>query len=286
MKEVPGSIERAERRRPGLDKLSARLGEIGERSEKLGIAFSGVVTTADMVPVFRYYEDNLTFAASIGKLPLALMVVEQLAPERESDLAAQGLDVAELIEAMLGRSDNGAYRALAELMEGPEAINQYMATKWRHSRVVRASNGRTQIGDTTPLEALMQFRELISADDGNRDLKNAAIGALRDGEVTNHGIRQVLSGPQKSIILDKTGEYNGDEDTDSVRNNTGLVVGVNRYPTLLYSFMSSGRPGKAYGWIEDKIIALATAEVLEATGNGKALSLGRRAVKASRRLFR
>ena len=280
------SPERGERHESHLDHFTQRLDGLASRAETLGVTFGSVVTTPDLVPVFQYNPDKEFFAASTEKVTLALLARKYITTEIKDFLHDQphdSVDVAELMEDMLMRSSNNAFRELAIIFGGPEEINKYLSPYWRHTHVdADTRTGRTQIGNTTPSEILMQFRELIArreqADDPFYDV---IISALRQNEVERYGIRQVMTTrAAKESSLDKSGEYNGDDTTPAVRNVVGLLMGKGGGQSYLYSCMTSARPGKASGWLENQIVAQFGAEMLEATGHQHTAGLGLRALRA------
>jgi hypothetical protein len=284
---IHGSPERRERHESHLDHFTRRLEGLALRAETLGVSFGAVVTTPDLVPVFQHTPDTEFFAASTGKVTLALLARKYITTEIKDYLHDQkrdSIDVAELMEDMLKRSSNDAFREIAIVFGGPDEINRYLSPNWRHTHVnTDPKTGRTEIGNTTPSEILMQFRELIARKDEVDDpFYDVIINSLRQNEVERYGIRQVMSAQTaKASSLDKSGEYNGDDKTPAVRNVVGLLMGKDGRQSYLYSCMTSARPGKASGWLENQIVAQFGAEMLDATGHQHTVGLGLRALRAA-----
>ena len=240
------------------------------------------------------HPDVMMFGASVGKIPLAHMVIEHLNPDEDFDInkddivdgggafdqsTSQGIaKTAELLEDMLKNSGNTAFRLLAERLGGPDEIQAYYEQNgWVHTTVDRADNGRTILGQTTPSEVLAQLQLLI-APGSPSPLSVVARDALQGNTVSVHGIRQNPL-DNSLTVYNKTGEYNGDKsDPYVVRHDVGVVQG--RKGTINYAVMTKS-PRFARGLIANQVVRHFGAEMLVAAGSRDLKQLGSLACSAS-----
>jgi hypothetical protein len=286
--------------------LGERLERIRCRVRPFGVAMSGFVTEGEA----NHERDTETpyFGASLGKLFIVPVILEHFRAEDELHIplrfvkddgagrfdqirhigASQMATVDELLEDMLKRSGNAAYRIFADAF-GPEALNDfYQRNGWRHTHVECIEDpeytGRflANLGPTSAKESLAQLCELLCLDDDSK-LSRTVVDALENNQVNTHGIRRVMpafTSGSTVQVYNKSGEYNGDKDTEGVRNDVGIVYG--EQASLSYSLsarFNSRRSSLGSGWIADQAIGQATAEILQMATGRKPILLGNRAIR-------
>jgi hypothetical protein len=213
--------------------------------------------------------DVQTDARSVSKLPLANMAIDRLPPTQEVTIKKEdvlpggsGLDhltqdttvtVSILLDALIRESSNTAYRTLAKLLEGPDAINDYYSNErgWKSTNV-GDHEGRALMGETTMREAHMQLRSLLNGSTGDPTLRIVTQNGLKNNAATKTGARQVIVPSEELTLYNKTGELNKGK-----LQGDRLDVGVIRGPKgeLGYAIAASG------------IAMLANWEIAEVTAN-------------------
>lgn len=252
--------------------LSRRLDVIANRSRNIGVELTYLVADKNLRPIAACNADKPVFAANIGSLPLALMTL---------DYYDYRPDIDDNLDEMLACSNTDSYARLAEALGGPKSIQSFY-NNWRHTSVNMAPNGRTEIGDTTPAEALLQLRLLLGEQSKvDAKLDTTIKNALFSSEVDNHGIRRVVTADHPGVsIWNKSGEYNGDPDTPyAVRHDVGALNTFRGDDFLFYAFMTKSQPGKAGGWLGDQVVSLAAAEALVAMGHYDYCKMGAKAMR-------
>jgi hypothetical protein len=269
-----------------FDDLRDRLETLTQRSELLGMEVHAIVEQSG----HQIYKqpNEAVFGASLGKLPLAIMAMENLEPHIPLEIddlhgVTPGVTAAELLEKMLKKSDNVSYRVLAELLGGPAAINDFYDTKgWTQTRVIGAPSGRAQLAETTAAESLSQLKYILGTSSQN-ELADVARQALSEQEVNRHGIRQLKIDDPNVHIFNKTGEYNGDPHDPAIfRHDVGSILG--RDGRLNYAVMTAishhnPMPTLAKKLLADSTIKQFGAELVEYVGGTVNRSLGVQAVR-------
>ncbi|HEX8390577.1 MAG TPA: serine hydrolase [Candidatus Saccharimonadales bacterium] len=274
-----------------LSSLSERLQTVERRARRLGVRVRALVVSGDQQ--IEKQADQPMFAASLGKLPLADMVIEQLDSDELIDVEALAIthprtgeriekqSVGDLLECMLKHSSNVAYRVLAERLGGSAEIQGYYAHHGWHATSVLGGGptGRALIGETSPVDALDQLGGLLAPDTENGVLPQTAVQSLRDNAVKRYGIRRVVPPNDEVQIWNKTGEYNGDlVDPWAYRHDVGRVTGPDG--TIDYALMTSTTPRKKV--LADLVVGRMTAEVAASAGGPRACGVGRHILRLLR----
>lgn len=276
------------------DHLRDRLEVLCRRAKHIGVTTNCIVQHGNLMHGLN--DDKELFGASLGKIPLAYMVIDRLDPNEMLDiddsvrLSGGGMydhkgesvcvPVGRVLEDMLRYSGNTAYRVLSEAVDGPDEINLYYDDQgWGTTNVIKAANGRTQLGYTTPRESLLQLQALLDPTD-QRQLAEVARVSLSHNAVENHGIRQIILPGETIKISNKTGEYNGDSHDPAIfRHDVGLVSGPKG--TVWYSVMTAA-PLISRGYFSDMVVGQFGAEIVHAVGGHDKFVLGSLALRASK----
>jgi hypothetical protein len=286
-REFPEIVELPERLE-AFEDLRNRLEIMTNRAELLGLEVHAVVEQSGNK--IHKQADEPMFSASLGKLPLAVMAIENLEPHVPLQLddlhgVDSGVSAAMLIEKMLKNSDNLSYRVLAEVLGGPEAVNEFYASKgWLRTRVKRAANGRTQIAESTPAEAIAQMEHILG-DFSHNDLADVARMALSEQKVTRYGIRQLKVDDPRVHIFNKTGEYPGDhEDPFVFRHDVGSILGPNgrvSYAVMTAIPHDNLLPTPAKNFLANSTVKHIGAELINFVGGDISRRVGSLALKSS-----
>lgn len=270
-----------------FDELRERLQVLTDRAEPLGVEVRAIVEQSGH-QIFKQADEPL-FGASLGKIPLAVMAIENLEPHVPLELddlhgIQSGATPAELIEKMIKKSDNVSYRILAEVLGGPAAINDFYDSKgWVETRVITAPNGRAQLGETTAGETLAQLKYVLGSSMDN-ELAEVARQALSEQEVNLHGIRQLKVDDPNVHIFNKTGEYNGDVSDPSIfRHDVGSILGPNghvSYAVMTYIEDESKLLTPAKKFLADSVVKQFGAELIEYVVGYVERGLGSRAIRS------
>ncbi len=252
--------------------LGHNLAKIQERATSYGVDFRYDVWDGEHA---SHERDIPMFAASLGKLPLALAVSTEPGIHRNDEVVIRSSDlrngrgaydltemrqhgingiftttVEEAVRDMLGRSGNTAYRVLArELADRHgmgesvgELLNErYFALGFPRTNVMpRVASA--EIGLTTPEEVMKQFSAIedAAAEQGSQSLAATAWHALSIDNSRGNGLRRFVL-PDGYDLLSKSAEYNGDENDPHVyRHEAGnLILGDDR--VIKYCFMTQSR---------------------------------------------
>jgi beta-lactamase class A len=273
----------------GLEKIRSLI----DRSEILGVRTQFAIFSPEEI-IDGQNITNQLFAASLGKLPLAHMVIALLASGTEIQISKDFIDttgggsldtikkdgivtVNELLDDMLRNSGNTAYRLLAHYLGGPDGLRPFYEAHWKNTTVYNAPNGRALIGETTINEAYLQLHTLLTGTTGDSSLRTIAIDSLAHNTVTKHGIRQFVAPTSTLGIFNKTGEYNGDtEDPRNYRHDVGIVTGPKG--ALGYAIMTTSSQ-RGRGILADMTVAQVGAELARKVGGRDSTSLASRAIR-------
>jgi beta-lactamase class A len=198
------------------------------------------------------------FAASINKLPVALLVLEdlregtldmdQVMTWQPSDVRA-GLGVydqpgaplqatlQEVIYDLLNRSGNTAVRILVNgALGGAAAVNERWAAEpeLSHTYLIPLDANRFFLGNSTPSDSLWAMRELIrNRDRHSRFMKQA----LATNIFTDISVRSQLAGNNYIVLANKVGLL--DDADGNNRHDVGIVYNTKTHKSYGYSFMTT-----------------------------------------------
>jgi beta-lactamase class A len=202
--------------------------------------------------------DTQHFAASINKLPVVLLVLQDLRAGRLSlnqTMTWQASDVragngvfdqpgaplqaslGDVIFDLLNRSGNTAVRILVNQgLGGAAAVNN------RWAQIPQLSNTRLQpldanrffLGNSTPRDSLWTMTELMKTQDQYATfLKNA----LKSNIFTDMGVRSQLAGNDYIVLVNKVGIL--DDVDGNNRHDVGIIYNTRTHKSYGYSFMTT-----------------------------------------------
>lgn len=217
-----------------------------------------IVDLASGRTLVGYNEDTTQFAASINKLPVSLLVLEDLrsgkakldqtvtwtADDRRGgfgdyDQPTSPLQASlkDLLYDMLHRSGNTSLRVVVNsVLGGPQAVNDRWATKpeLAHTRLQLLDPTHFYLGNTTPHDALWSVRELMKQQDGYASLMK---NAMADNIFTDFGVRSQLGGNKDIQLINKIGLLDDPEGNN--RHDTGIIYNQKAHKSFAYSIMTT-----------------------------------------------
>jgi beta-lactamase class A len=198
------------------------------------------------------------FAASINKLPVALLILEDLrsgaldmqqtmtwtAEDRrdgfgtfdqpDSPLQAPLKDV---IDDLLNRSGNTAVRILVNGgLGGASAVNERWAAEpnLANTRLQPLDETRFFLGNSTPHDSLWAMRELMSErDEYSKFMK----GSLAGNIFTDFGVRSQLTDSDYIVLVNKIGLL--DDADGNNRHDVGIIYNQKTHRSYGYSFFTT-----------------------------------------------
>lgn len=209
--------------------------------------------------LFSYNPDMAQYAASLNKIPLAWLLLQDLRSGKVSlshqvswnagDVvpgygyydqtnAPTTATVKQLIQDMLNRSGNTATEVLGnQVLGGTLAVNARLA---QYPNLVQTSlQGVTSntfyLGNTTPNEGAWLMQQLQKTKDSYEQLMQ---NALATNIFTDYGVRSQLSGDPNIVLANKVGIID-DNDAGSNRHDEGIIYNLKTHRSYEYSFMTT-----------------------------------------------
>jgi beta-lactamase class A len=198
------------------------------------------------------------FAASINKLPVALLVLQDLRSHKlrlsqtmtwqPSDVrggfgvydqpgAPTSASLQDVLEDMLNHSGNTAVRVLVNYgLGGAAAVNDRWATmpELNHTRLQPLDASRFYLGNSTPHDSLWALTQILNRNDHySRVMKNA----MATNIFTDYGVRSQLSGNTWITLVNKVGIL--DDVDGNNRHDTGVIYNTHTHKSYAYSFMTT-----------------------------------------------
>lgn len=216
-----------------------------------------VVDTETNQTIFGHNQDTKHFAASVNKIPIALLVLEDLRAGRisldqvvtwqASDLrggfgdfdqpgAPMQATVRDVLYDMLNKSGNTVTRATVNyLLGGPAAVNARFAQKPQLSNTSLTILGPTSfyLGDSTPHDAMWAMQELLKTPDRPGTFMKKA---LATNIFTDFGVRSQLNS-NYILLVNKIGLLDDPEGNN--RHDVGLIYNKHTRKTYGYSFFTT-----------------------------------------------
>jgi beta-lactamase class A len=208
--------------------------------------------------IYGHNESTPHFAASINKLPVTMLVLEELRANRvtldtvltwtETDRrAGNGIydlpgsptsaTIRDVLHDLLNRSGNTAVRALVnDVLGGAVATNDRLALvpQIPHTRLIPLDGNRFYLGDTTSNESLFIMRKVLE----NQDQYGQYVKELmRTNIFVGDGVRSQLAGNDYIVLVNKTGLL-----YDPDGNNThdvGIIYNTRTHKSYGYSILTT-----------------------------------------------
>jgi beta-lactamase class A len=224
----------------------------------------GIITGVTMTDaktartIFGHNQDTKHFAASINKIPIVLLVLEdlrsgeisldQIVTWQASDQrggfgdfdqpgAPMQATLREVLYDMLNKSGNTVVRATVNyILGGPEAVNARFAEKPQLSNTELTVLGPTSffLGDSTPRDALWAMSELLETQDRpGRFMKDA----LATNIFTDFGVRSQLADNNNILLVNKIGLLDDPEGNN--RHDVGIIYNRRTRKSYGYSFFTT-----------------------------------------------
>lgn len=210
-------------------------------------------------PILSHNIDTQHFAASINKVPVALLVLKDLrasALDLDQMMTWQASDVRggfglydqpgaplqaplrDVLFDMLNRSGNTAVRVLVNQgLGGAAAVNE----KWMHipqltnTRLQPLDGNRFYLGNTTAQDSLWAITELTR--NGNEAYTQFMKNALATNIFTDFGTRSQLAGNDYIVLVNKIGLLDDPEGNN--RHDAGIIYNKRTHKSYAYSFMTT-----------------------------------------------
>lgn len=208
--------------------------------------------------LYGHNEDTEHFAASINKLPVTLLVMEDLKAGKvslDTTLTWQVSDqragngaydqpgaptsatVRQILFDMLNRSGNTAVRALVNgVLGGAIATNDRLAAKpeLQYTRLIPLEGNRFYLGNTTSKESLWVLREIMKEDASYATIVR---NMLSSNIFVNDGFRSQLQGNDYIVLANKTGLLY-DPDGNNV-HDVGIIYNTNTGKSYGYAVLTT-----------------------------------------------
>lgn len=210
-------------------------------------------------PIVSHNIDTQHFAASINKVPVALLVLkdlrasalslDQMMTWQESDVrAGYGIydqpgaplqaPLRDVLFDMLNRSGNTAVRVLVNHgLGGAAAVNE----RWMHipqltnTRLQPLDSNRFYLGNSTPQDSLWAITELTR--NGSEAYTQFMKNALATNIFTDFGVRSQLAGNDYIVLVNKIGLLDDPEGDN--RHDAGVIYNTRTHKSYAYSFMTT-----------------------------------------------
>lgn len=207
--------------------------------------------------IFGHNQDTSHFAASINKIPIALLILEDLRASKlslsqtvqwqESDRrggfgdfdqpsAPLQATVRDVLYDLLNKSGNTVVRvSVNNLLGGPEAVNARFATKPQLSNTSLTVLGPSSfyLGDSTPRDAIWAMSTLLKTQDRpGKFMKNA----LATNIFADFGVRSQLQ-DSNILLVNKIGLLDDPEGNN--RHDVGIIYNKHTRKSYGYSFFTT-----------------------------------------------
>lgn len=208
--------------------------------------------------IVGHNQDEEHFAASINKIPIALLLLDEL---RAGNLTTDQIitwqpsdqrggfglydqpgaplqgTVQDLLFDMLNRSGNTVVRAFVNYtLDGPEAVNQRFAEKpgLTNTYLMPLGGGSFYLGNSTARDSLWAINELLATNDQYQPLVK---DMLATNIFTDFGVRTQLSNNKHIVLANKIGALN-DPDGNN-RHDVGVIYNTKTHKRYGYSFFTT-----------------------------------------------
>lgn len=208
--------------------------------------------------VFTHNQDTKQFAASINKLPVAWLVLQDLRAGRISmnqqlqwsaDDRRDGYGVYDqagspteatlqkVVEDLLNKSGNTAVRILVnKVLGGSAKVNERWAAERNlsHTALQPLDENRFYLGDSTPGDALWTIQQLTD----KRDTYSRFMSKAMAGNIfTDYGVRSQLPDNSDRVLINKVGILDDVEGNN--RHDVGVIYDKDTKRSYAYAFFTT-----------------------------------------------
>jgi len=239
--------------------LKYRIEQVIEHNKEAGVT----TTSVDVYDMQTHHnivsenQDSAHFAASINKLPVAWLTLQDLRSNKiqlndtvswkASDVrggygvydqpgAPMQATLKDVIYDMLNHSGNTAVRILVNYeLGGAQAVNDRLSAypQLTITRLLPLDTDRFYLGDSTAKESLWVMRQLMA----NRDAYQQFMKhALATNIFEDYGVRSQLAGNDYIVLVNKVGIL---DDVSNNRHDVGIIYNTRTHKSYGYSFMTT-----------------------------------------------
>lgn len=233
-------------------------GEVKTNEDQSIVTDVSVVDLQDNHTIYGHNESTVHFAASINKLPVTMLVLEELRAGHitldtqlswavSDQRAGNGVydqpgaattgTVRDVLHDMLNRSGNTAVRILVnKTLGGSVAVNARLAMvrEIPNTRLIPLDAERFYLGNTTSNEALFVLRNVLS----NQDQYGQYVKQLLATNIfVGDGVRSQLAGNDYIVLVNKTGLLY-DPDGDNF-HDVGIIYNTRTHKSYGYSMLTT-----------------------------------------------
>jgi len=208
--------------------------------------------------IFGHEQNTKHFAASVNKIPVALLVLEDLRAGKldlDQTVTWQTTDVRggfglydqpgaplqaplrDVLYDMLNRSGNTVVRATVNyLLDGPAAVNSRFATKpgLSNTSLTVLTPTTFYLGDSTTHDSIWAMEKLMKKQDRYaRFMKNAMVTNI----FTDFGVRSQLPDSDYVVLVNKIGLLDDPEGNN--RHDVGIIYNKKTKRSYSYSFFTT-----------------------------------------------
>jgi len=239
--------------------LTYRLNKIIEENESQGVTTS--VSLTDLQnnrTLLRHNENAVQFAASVNKIPIAWLVLQDLRSGKihmddtvtwmDSDIRAgygtydqpgapKTATVKDVINDMLNRSGNTAVRILVNYeLGGAAAVNARLSqySELPNTRLQPLDSNRFYVGNSTSKESLWTMKQLLAKSDSYQKFMKHS---LETNIFSYYGVRSQLEGNDYIVLANKVGIL--DDVDGNNRHDVGIIYNTKTHKAYGYSFMTT-----------------------------------------------
>lgn len=267
--ELRTEIKELSRQEVGESFRSVRLrhyiDKIITKNEKAGVTTGvSIIDLQSQQPIIGHNLDTEQFAASVNKVPIAQLVLQDLRSGKlqfdqvltwtaDDVRAGRGVydqpgaptqaTVEALLFDMLNPSGNTAVRALVNYgLGGAVAVNTRFSGELglQHTYLQPLDANRFYLGNSTASDSLKVLRQLLATTDTyGAFVKNALVTNV----YTDFGVRSQLAGNEFIVLANKVGIL--DDVDGNNRHDVGIIYNTKTNKAYGYSFMNTAY-GEAY----------------------------------------
>lgn len=224
----------------------------------------GILTGVHLVDLNKdktLYGHNLDtehFAASVNKLPVTMLLQEELRagtvslddvvelPPADQRIGGAGrfdagddtpeATIGEILEDMLKQSGNTAVRVLVTQLGGPELVNDRLEQdpNLAHTYLIELGEGRFWLGNTTPRESMYVMEKVVTGED---EYASFVKTALENNVFSDYGVKSQRGDSDYIVLANKMGQL--DDPDGNNRHDVGIIYNTRTGEKYGFSIMTT-----------------------------------------------